>query len=76
MGLGERGVAFQLLDQHVVGMRLLPRQINVEGSSGMSPTIGTLSGAEQISQSCRQSIIFSSIGLREFLLFRTGRKAR
>src|ERR1700748_1402248 len=26
-------------------------------SSGIRPTIGTLSGAEQISQSCRQSII-------------------
>jgi hypothetical protein len=31
MRLGERGVAFQLLDQLVVGVRLLPRQINIEG---------------------------------------------
>src|SRR5579859_4207425 len=27
-----------------------------KANSGISPTIGTLSGAEQISQSCRQSI--------------------
>src|SRR6202035_3293181 len=34
MGLGERGVALQLCDQQIVGVRLLPRQINVEAQQG------------------------------------------
>ena len=31
MGLGQGGIGFKLRDEHIVGMRLPPRQINVEG---------------------------------------------
>jgi len=37
MGLCHRRIGFQLADQFIVGLRLLPRQINVENEQRISP---------------------------------------